>query len=158
MPGGCGSSGPDPRVPVAHETRTAIATPPQQVWALLVDTKTWKSWWPAVRDARSFDFKPLHDKSRFEVTLQFSKLRTTLVPRVVLAGEGKTLAWEARWAGVPLHQEWFLDPKPDGCRVTVRLRFDGPGATVLRWLRLDRGWDLMQHEQLRGLKRLAERL
>lgn len=145
-------------MPVALESRTGIATAPLLVWGLLVDTKTWKSWWPAVRDARAFDFKPLHDKSRFEVTLQFTRLRATLVPRVVLAGEGKTLSWEARWAGVPLRQEWFLDPKPDGCRVTARLRFEGPGATVLRLLRLERGWDLMQHEQVRGLKRVAERL
>jgi uncharacterized protein YndB with AHSA1/START domain len=145
-------------VPLSFETRTGIATPPLQVWGLLVDTKTWKSWWPAVRDARTYDFKPLHDASRFEVTLQFARLRVTLVPQVVLAGEGKTLAWQTRWAGVPLRQEWFLDAKPEGCRATARLRFDGPGAAVLRWLRLGRGWETMLHEQVRGLKRVAERL
>jgi uncharacterized protein YndB with AHSA1/START domain len=146
-------------VPFAVETRTGIATPPAPVWGLLVDTRSWKGWWPAVRDARSFDFKPLHQGSRFEVTLQMGSLpRTVLTPVVSLAADGKALSWDARWLGVPLRQEWYLDPKPDGCRATARLRFDGAGGTVLRLLRLARPWERMLLEQLRGLKRVGELL
>jgi hypothetical protein len=145
-------------MPVTTEVRTAIATAPLAVWGLLVDTKSWKTWWPAVRDARTFDFKPLHQGSRFEVTLQLGRMEATLAPRVTLAAEGKALTWEARWAGVPVKQEWFLDQKPEGCRATVRLQLVGTGGTLLRLVRLDRRWLLMIDEQLRGLKRIAERL
>ena len=145
-------------MPLVLESRTAIATPPPPVWGLLVEPKSWKSWWPAVRDARTFDFKPLHEGSRFEVTLELGRLTTTLVPRVSLAAEPKALAWESRWAGVPLHAEWFLDSKPDGSRATARLRFAGVGGSLLGALRFGRMWERLLQEQLRGLKRVAERL
>jgi len=145
-------------VALVLESRTSIAAPPLPVWALLVDTKSWKSWWPAVREARTFDHKPLHDRSRFEMTLELGRLTLTVRPTVTLAAEGKTVEWEGHWAAVPMRQEWFIDGKPEGSRVTARITFFGFGGTLLDWLRIGRVWDRMLQEQLRSLKRTAERL
>jgi hypothetical protein len=143
---------------IALESRQPVAAEPAKIWGLLIEPRSWKSWWPAVRDARSKDFKPLHEGSRFELTLQLARMTTTLYPRVGLCADGKSLAWDGRWLGVPLRQEWFLEPRDRGCRVVARSRFSGLGAALLRLLRLDRAWERMLVEQLRGLKRVAEQL
>lgn len=145
-------------MPIALETRQSVAADPAQVWRLLIEPRSWKSWWPAVRDARTYDFKPLREGVRFEVTLQMGRMTSTLTPRVTLCADGKALAWDGRWLGVPLHEEWFLEPRPDGCRVVLRSRFTGFGASVLGLLRLDRKWAQMSSEAVRGLKRVGERL
>lgn len=143
---------------LALEQRQGIAVPPAQVFPLLIEPRSWKSWWPAVRDARSLDFKPLREGSRFEVTLQLGRVTDTLRPRVAFCADGKSLAWEGRWLRVPLRQEWFLEPRPDGSRIVLRSRFAGGGGSLLRLLRLDRRWQRMLEEQARGLRSLAERL
>jgi hypothetical protein len=145
-------------VALALEHRVAIATAMTQVFPLLIEPRSWKTWWPAVRDARSLDFKPLREGSRFEVTLQQGRLTGTLHPRVAFCADGRSVAWEGRWLGVPLRQEWFLEPRPDGCRAVLRSRFSGAGATFLKLFRLDRRWQRMLEEQCKGLKRTAERL
>jgi hypothetical protein len=143
---------------IALESRLPIATDPAHVWGLLIEPRSWKTWWPAVRDARSKDFKPLREGSRFEVTLQLGRLTTTLRPKVGLCADGKSLTWDSRWLGVPLRQEWFLEPRTGGCRVVARSRFAGAGGSFLKLCRLDRRWEKMLGEQLRGLKRVAEQL
>jgi hypothetical protein len=143
---------------IALESRQPIAAEPAKIWGLLIEPRSWKTWWPAVRDARSKDFKPLHEGSRFEVTLQLARTTTTLHPRVALCADGKSLAWDGRWLGVPVRQEWFLQSGERGCKVVTRSRFSGAGASLLKLFRLDRAWDRMVGDQLRGLKRVAEQL
>lgn len=145
-------------MPLGLESRMSIAADAAKVWGLLVEPRSWKTWWPAVREARTLDFKPLREGSRFELTLQMGRLEATLRPKVGLSAEGKSLLWDGRWLGVPLHQEWFLEPRPNGVRVVARSRFSGGGTTLLRLFRLDRRWERMLVEQLRGLKRVAEQL
>jgi uncharacterized protein YndB with AHSA1/START domain len=143
---------------LALESKLPVAAAPTHVFGLLIEPRSWKSWWPAVRDARSKDFKPLREGSRFEVTLQLGRIRSTLQPKVALCADGKSLSWDGRWLGVPVHQEWFLEPRADGCRVVARSRFTGVGAAGLKICRLDRAWEKMLGEQLRGLKRVAEQM
>jgi hypothetical protein len=145
-------------VALALEHRQAIAVPPAHAYPLLIEPRSWKSWWPAVADARSLDFKPLREGSRFEVTLQLGRLTATMRPKVAFCADGKSVVWEGRWLGVPLRQEWFLEPRPDGCRAVLRSRFTGAGVPLLRLFRLGRRWQRMLEEQTRGLKKLAERL
>ena len=143
---------------LAVEQRQAIAVPPARVFPLLIEPRSWQRWWPAVADARALDFKPLREGSRFEVTLQLGRLTATMRPRVAFCAEGKSVVWNGRWLGVPLRQEWFLEPRADGCRAILRSHFGGAGASLLRLFRLDRRWQRMLDEQARGLKKLAERL
>jgi hypothetical protein len=77
---------------------------------------------------------------------------------VALFAEGKSLAWEGSWLGVPLRQEWFVEPRPDGSRVVARGRFQDPAAVLLRLFRLQRRWATMLDEQVRMLKRVCETL
>jgi len=143
---------------VVVEARQNVAAAAPQVFALLAEPRGWKRWWPAVGDARTLDGKALREGSRCELTLQMGMLSATLRPRVTLFAEGKGLAWEGRWLGVPLRQEWFVESRPEGTRVVARGRFAGPGGLLLRLFRLDRRWLAMLAEQLRALRRTAESL
>jgi len=146
-------------VPLNLESRQPVACEPAKVWGLLIEPRSWKSWWPAVREARSKDFKPLREGSRFELTLQLGRFTsTTTQARVTFCAEGKSIGWDGRWLGVPLRHEWFLEPRPNGLRVVARSRFTGAASRLLKLFRLDRRWERTLVEQLRGLKRVAEQL
>jgi uncharacterized protein YndB with AHSA1/START domain len=145
-------------MPSTVETHERIAAAPAQVFALLAEPRAWKRWWPAVGDARTLDGKALREGSRCEITFQMGLLTATLRPRVTLFADGRSLVWEGRWFGVPLRQEWFVEPRPEGTRVVARARFTGPGAPLLHLARLDRRWQGMLAEQLRALRRTAESL
>ena len=140
------------------ESRLPVACEAAKVWGLLIEPRSWKSWWPAVSEARSKDFKPLREGSRFELTLQLGRLTSTFQAKVALCAEVKSIGWDGRWLGVPLRHEWFLEPRPDGVRVVPRSRFTGALVGVLKLFRLDRRWERTLVEQLRGLKRVAEQL
>ena len=143
---------------LALESRLPVAAEASKAWGLLVEPRSWKSWWPAVREARSLDFKPLREGSRLELTLQLGRLTSTIRARVALCADGKSIGWDGRWLGVRLRHEWFLEPRPDGVRVVARSRFTGALAGLLKLFRLDRRWERTLVEQLRGLKRVAEQL
>jgi hypothetical protein len=59
---------------------------------------------------------------------------------------------------VPLRQEWFVEPRPDGCRVVARGRFEGFTSWLLPLLRMQHRWATMLDEQVRMLKRVCETL
>ena len=123
---------------IVVEAQQTVAAAAPQVFALLAEPRGWKRWWPAVGDARTLDGKPLRDGSRCELTLQMGLLSATLRPRVVLLAAGRGLAWEGRWMGAPLRQEWFVESRPEGTRVVARARFAGAGAGLLRLFGLHR--------------------
>jgi uncharacterized protein YndB with AHSA1/START domain len=143
---------------LALESRLPVAAEAAKVWGLIIEPRTWSRWWPAVREARSKDFKPLREGSRFELTVQHGPLTSTTHARVAICAEGKSIGWDGRWLGVRLRHEWFLEPRPDGVRVVARSRFTGALAGLLKLFRLDRRWERTLVEQLRGLKRAAEQL
>ena len=140
------------------ESRMSVACEAAKVWGLLIEPRSWKSWWPAVREARSKDFKPLREKSAFELTVQHGRLTSSMQAKVALCADGKSIGWDGRWLGVPLRHEWFLEPRPNGLRVVARSRFTGAASRLLKLFRLDRRWERTLVEQLRGLKRVAEQL
>ena len=144
--------------PAPIESGVTLGVPPERVWGLLIEPRSWESWWPAVTFARTEDFKPLRERSRFEASLELGRLRTTLKGRVTLLAEPKAVTWEARLWGVPLRQEWYLSPGTRGSRFTARAAFSGPGRIFLSLLRGTRRWQEMQERQVRGLKVLAERM
>ena len=143
---------------VVVEAQQTVAASAPQVFALLAEPRGWKRWWPAVGDARTLDGKALREGSRCELTLQMGLLSATLRPRIVLFAAGRGFAWEGRWLGAPLRQEWFVEARPEGTRVVARGRFTGLGGGLLRLFGLHRRWQAMLADQLRALRRAAESL
>jgi hypothetical protein len=139
------------------EETVHIAAPPEAVWRLLVDTHSWRLWWPACIEAETKDRKNLHDGSEFLLRLKLGWLQTKLWPRVDAATPPKLLVWTGRGFGLTGRHAFYLDAKPNGTFVRQQEGFDGPGLVLFRILLLDRATRKMFQANLRGLKRLAER-
>jgi hypothetical protein len=84
-------------------------------------------------------------------------LPVNLRPAVEVARPPKTLIWSVRLLGTAGRHAFYLEPRPNGTLVRERLNLDGGGLTLLRLLRFDRALAVSIHDNLRGLRRLAER-
>ena len=135
----------------------AVAAPPERIWRLLEDPATWATWWPACHEARTADRRPLHDGSRFELTLRPSWMTLHLHGQVGAATPARYLHWEARTLGLVARHAFYLDRRPDGTQLRQQVTLAGPGAFVLRALGQATAWTQMLRDNLKGAKRLAER-
>ncbi len=135
-----------------------IAAPPETVWPLLIDPTTWKTWWPDCQAAIAQDHRNLREGSQLEVVLQPKHGKATFNPRVDLITELKTLTLTDRGALLQTSVTWHLHPVDMGTRVTIHGAFAGIGTTVIKLFRRDNTARFSLHSNLRGLKRVAERL
>ncbi|HEX9731783.1 MAG TPA: SRPBCC family protein [Thermoanaerobaculia bacterium] len=143
---------------VVVERSLNVASAPQTVWGLLVNLESWKAWWPDCVAANATDFRTLREGSKIELVLQPRHRKMTFNPVVDLLTEGKTLSLTH---ATPLLQGtvvWTVAEGPNGARVGVRGVFKG----VRVWLGgVAGGNDVFQlslYANLRGLKKLAERM
>lgn len=140
------------------EQSVNVATGPESVWRLLADPNSWKSWWPDCVDAHVSDYKVLREGSELVVVVQPQHSKLTFRPTVDLYTEQRTLSLTHRTVFFACTAAWYLQPREDGTRVTVRAVLAGPAAFLLRLLRRDAIVRLTLHSQLRGLKKVAERM
>ncbi|MGE0639566.1 MAG: SRPBCC domain-containing protein [Thermoanaerobaculia bacterium] len=139
------------------EETILIAAPPEAVWRLLSDPRTWRLWWPGCVDAETGDRKTLHDGSELRLAVRLGWITCRFRTRVNAATTGKTLVWTGQGAGVTGVHAFYLDPRPNGTSVRQQERFSGAGVLLFRLLRFDRATAAMFRANLRGLKRMAER-
>lgn len=144
--------------PLAIEESIHVATPADKIWRLLADPTTWKTWWPGCVDAATADRKTLREGSRLELVLQPTWLRMTLRPKVEVATINRALIWVGQSAGIQGRHAWYLDEKPDGTRIREREDFTGAGVVLLHVLFQVGATRKMFQANLRGLKKMAERM
>lgn len=140
------------------EEATHIASEPVIIWGLLIDPTSWKTWWPDCREANSTDFRTLREGSELEVVLQPKHQKLTFTPIVDLITDGKTLSLTHRAAFLQTTVRWYLQEKPEGTRVLVHGIFAGLSPFLMRLLRRDDTLRFSLNSNLRGLKKMAERL
>ncbi len=134
-----------------------IAAPPEVVWKFLVDPRSWQHWWPGCRDAETRDRKTLHDGSSFVLAVHLGWLTLRFNAQVEAATAPRALIWTASGAGVTGRHAFYLDAKPNGTFVREQESFSGAGVLLFRLLRFDAASRRMFQQNLRGLKRIAER-
>jgi len=144
-------------VALAVEEAILVGAPPQAVWRFLADPMSWRYWWRHCKSAATADLKPLRDGSRLEIALELGLLTFTLRPTVEVASENRTLIWVGRSLGVTGRHAFYLEARPNGTYVRQRESFSGGGLFLFQLLRLERATSRMFKENLRGLKRIAER-
>jgi len=134
-----------------------IAAPPEVVWKYLVDPRSWQHWWPGCRDAETRDRKTLHDGSTLTLSLRLGWLTVKFAARVEAATAPRSLLWAGGGAGVSGRHAFYLEAKPNGTFVRQQEHWSGAGLWFFRLLRLDAASRKMFQQNLRGLKRIAER-
>lgn len=155
---------PDSRIawPAAHLPTSAmvfaqntvdITASPEAVWSQLVDCVSWPQWYKHCSDVSILGGGRLisaHSKFRFN-TLGFY-----FEPEVVTFEPRRLLVWSAKGpAGTSGSHAWYIDPRPDGCRVITE---ESQIGLLLFFLRVrTRNRLLTSHEEwLRALKERAE--
>jgi uncharacterized protein YndB with AHSA1/START domain len=138
------------------EESLLVAAPADVVWRFLVDLRTWPLWWQGLVEATAENHKPLREGSRFVYHVQPHWLSVRLRAEVEVAREGKTLICAGRGLAVSRRVAFFLDPRAEGTRVTVRDSAQGVGTLLLRLVRQQPALAEMYRRSLRGLKRVVE--
>jgi len=139
------------------EESIQIAAAPEIVWKCLADPRSWKHWWPGCREAETRDRKPLHDGSLFSVAQHLGWITLRFSARVEAATAPRSLHWVASAGGFSGRHAFHLDARPNGTFVRQHESFSGPGVLLFRLARFDVATRRMFQQNLKGLKRMAER-
>lgn len=144
-------------MPTTIEESIRVGAPAESVWKLLENPWSWPQWWPACREARTEDRKPLRDGSRLYLVLRPGWLTMTFRPLVDVCQPGRALIWTGRGGGVVGRHAFYLEAHAGGTRVRQREEFSGPGVALMLLLGQIGATRRMFRDNLKGLKRFAER-
>jgi hypothetical protein len=77
--------------------------------------------------------------------------------RIEAVTANRSLAWVGKGSGVTSRHAFYLDARPNGTFVRQQENSSGPGVLLFRLVRFDAATRRMFQQNLRGLKRAAER-
>jgi ribosome-associated toxin RatA of RatAB toxin-antitoxin module len=104
------------------QRRERITASVHRVWAILADVERWPEWTSSVTRIERLDSRPLGLGS--QVRIHQPALRPAVW--VVTAWEPeRKFVWEAKVPGIISIGGHVLEPREQGCELTLDLRFDG---------------------------------
>ena len=139
------------------EKNIPVVAAPETIWHLLASPETWPEWWSGCIAANMSGTPRFGEGSKLELVLQPGLMKVTFNPEVDLFTEGKTLSLTERTAFVQSTVTWYLQPKEESTRVSVRGVFQGPFFFFMRILQKGDTPFYLLTQNLRGLRRFAER-
>lgn len=133
-------------------TQASIAAAPEKVWPVMSDVERWQEWTESIRSV-----EPLGD-ARAAVGARYRVSQPRLAPAVwtVTSWEPQRgFAWESRSPGLRAVGEHLIATEGAGCRVSLRVRFEGFLSPLIALLfgGLTRRYMALEAE---GLKRRCE--
>lgn len=143
---------------VVVERTANVASAPETVWGLLVNLESWKTWWPDCVAAHAIDYRTLREGSQIELVLQPRQRKLTFNPVVDLLTEGRTLSLTHATAFLQGTVVWTVSEGPTGAKVGVRGVFKGLRVWLAGLVGGNDVFQLALYANLRGLKKLAERM
>jgi hypothetical protein len=109
----------------------AIDAPTERVWAATIDIERWPEWTPTVTRARRLGSGPMHVGSRFLIH------QPKLPPALWVVGALeplRTMILKTGMPGMRVIAHHRLEPKGEGCAVTLSVHFEGLfGGLLARW-------------------------
>jgi uncharacterized membrane protein len=105
-----------------------IAAPVERVWDLTEDVESWPSITPTMTSVERLDDGPLRVGSRARV--RQPRQRPT-VWTVTVVEPGSQFVWETRVLGLRMIGAHRLQPVATGCRNTLTIDLEGPGAGLM---------------------------
>lgn len=108
-----------------------IAAPADLIWTVVRDVERWAEWTPSIRDITLLDGAPLRLGSRARI--RQPKLPTNLMTVTALE-EGRGFTWESKSPGLRAIADHWIKDDPQGCQVTLAVRFEGWLAPLVAWL------------------------
>lgn len=131
-----------------------IQAPPRVVWNIMADVEHWPKWTPTVTSVTKLVPGPLG------LGMAARIIQPKLPPavwRVTEIHDGRDFTWVNGTPGLRVIGSHKIQPTPDGCRVTVSIRFAGLLAPIIGRLFRRLNEDYLATEA-RGLKARSESL
>jgi hypothetical protein len=119
-------------------TVTVVApAAPAAAWARWTDFAGWPAWNPHCETARLDG--PLAPGTRLDLQLRHPRGRDFYTRWLLTIVEPeREIAWEVRALGLRAITRTLLEPEPDGTRLTIEARSEGPMAFTYRMTLTDR--------------------
>ena len=138
-------------------SKTVLA-PPSVVWSLLGEPRSWSTWWRDCVSAQMADGRAPREGSPIQLVLKPGQQESSYEPTIDLYTEDRTLSLTHRSGLSRGTCVWYLNKKRNGTEVRLQLVYEGLGTW---WVRLTGRRilvDLAFENQLKDLKKYAERL
>jgi uncharacterized membrane protein len=104
------------------ESRINADAPVRRAWQVLAELERWPEWTPTVRSVERLDEGPVGVGT--QVRIEQPRLRPA-VWTVTRWEPERAFAWESRSPGVVVTATHAVEARDEGCKITLRLRFDG---------------------------------
>lgn len=110
--------------PLVTERNIFIQAPPESVWKVHTDVRTWSEWNKGIAHTEARD--PL-DVGK---TFRWKSGGITITSTVLLMEVNKRIGWSGKAVGSVAKHLWILTPEASGTRVTTRESMEGwlPGV------------------------------
>jgi uncharacterized protein YndB with AHSA1/START domain len=134
------------------EITVDIDAPPERVWNVMIDVERWHEWTRSISSIHKLQTSPLDVGGRARVVQP--KLRPAIWTVTQLV-QGRNFTWQTRSPGVRVSGCHSVEPRNDGSRVTLSVRFDGVLGGLIGTILKKLNEEYLQLES-RGLKQRAE--
>jgi hypothetical protein len=103
------------KCPIHVRNELVMSARPEVVWAWLIRAVRWPNWYPNshnvhIEDSAAPDLAP-------GVHFRWKTNGVSLRSKVLEFDPCERLAWDARAPGVQAYHAWYIERRPDGCRV-----------------------------------------
>jgi hypothetical protein len=105
-----------------------IAAPPDYVWTILRNIDNWHTWTSSIRKIRRLGTRS------FVVGAKVLIFQPKLPPalwRVTALDPGRGFTWISTGPGIFVTAQHVIDPTPEGSKVTLSIKYDGPLAPLV---------------------------
>lgn len=136
----------------SYSESVLIHASPEKVWSFISDLDTWTTWTPTVTKLERFDQDALKIGSR--ARLYQPKLRPAIW-EITDWRPNQSFTWVSTAPGLKTIAEHALEPTDSGCRLTLRLHFQGPLGGVVGAFASSLSREYLRLEA-NGLKRHSE--
>jgi hypothetical protein len=139
--------------PLNFSKSVDINAAPDAVLAVMSDVERWPEWTPSVTSITRLDAGPFVVGSR-------ARIRQPKLPpalwTVSAIEPGRSFTWTSKGPGILVTAHHSIDPRAEGSRVTLSIRYEGLLAKLVAWMTKDINERYLSMEA-NGLKARCER-
>ena len=135
-----------------------ILASPDVVWSLLGNPVSWPKWWRDCEAVQYQEGRVPREGTKLEVVVKPGQSVGNYFPVIDLYTEERTLSMTHRGGLSQGTCVWYLNKKPKGTEVRLQLVYEGLGSFIVRLTGRSVLVRLTFENQLKDLKKIAERM
>jgi len=130
-----------------------VNTPPERVWAVMMDIERWPEWTESMKSVERLDSGEFGVGSNAKLKIRRSP--SANVWTVTALTPNRSFTWGTNSGGVKAVASHMIEPDGDGSKVTLAIDLSGPVVTFFGWFIAGPSRENVRMEA-EGLKRRTE--